>query len=71
MILEILGNSGNYDFWLEWGRRESYGGVRTTILHGISSQIEWDQSRTPKTLIFVFVFFGGLFFSSIIGITTF
>ena len=50
--MEKLGNQGNHDFGLEWGRGGSYGGVRTTILHGISSRIEWYQSQTPKTLCF-------------------
>ena len=55
LISQHLGNLGNHDFGLESGRRESYGGVWTTILHGMSSQIEWNQSWTWKPQSF----FGG------------
>ena len=42
VILENPGNPGNRGFGLEWGRGGSYGGVRTTILHGISVRIQWN-----------------------------
>ena len=49
----FLGQVENHDFGHEWGRRESYGGKNTRVLHIIASRIQWDWSQTSTPVFLI------------------
>ena len=43
-------------FWHQMDPYGRYGRTTTSVLHGISKRIQWDESRGPKPRFVVFVF---------------